>query len=153
MQKSLLKLLAVPAVTILRVYWFIFRPKTFGVKIVLERSDGFVLLVKHTYGVKWTFPGGGLKSGEDGEAGLRREIKEELGLDINNPTFLGSFTSEVEYKKDTVFVYTTRIEKIEFKADPLEIEKLDWFDINTMPTLGPVSKTIFDMYIKYKKDE
>lgn len=44
---------------ILKIYWFIFRPKTYGVKVIL-RCGGKFLLIRNSYGKKhWTFPGGG----------------------------------------------------------------------------------------------
>src|SRR5258708_12535025 len=77
--KSLLYKLGYP---ILRCYWFIFRPKTQGVKCLILFGDE-VLLIRHTYGHSvWTLPGGGFKKGETKEVAVKREVKKELCLDI-----------------------------------------------------------------------
>jgi ADP-ribose pyrophosphatase YjhB (NUDIX family) len=48
-------------------------------KIVL-RHDDKILLMRDRNGT-WDFPGGGLEGGERLEEGLRRELREELGLE------------------------------------------------------------------------
>jgi ADP-ribose pyrophosphatase YjhB (NUDIX family) len=55
---------------------------TVGAICVIERSDGRILLVRHSYRQRWGFPGGLLKRGEQVDAGALREAKEEVGLDI-----------------------------------------------------------------------
>ncbi len=46
--------------------------------------EGSLLLVKHCKGKKeyWLLPGGGVETGEYIKDALKREIKEELGIDI-----------------------------------------------------------------------
>ncbi len=59
------------------------KPSLTGVSVVIADLDGRVLLVRHSYGPKvWALPGGGLNSGEDPEAGARREVSEELGMEL-----------------------------------------------------------------------
>ena len=43
-----------------------------------------VLFVRHTYGDRtpWEMPGGGLRRGEAPEAAVRREMREELGIEL-----------------------------------------------------------------------
>jgi len=61
---------------------------------VIER-DGTVLIGRRKkadrFGGVWEFPGGKLEPGESPEAGLRRELKEELGLETSVGPFLGLF--------------------------------------------------------------
>lgn len=69
----------------LRVWWAVRRPRTRGVKCVLRRDGGDVLFVRHTYGERgeWELPGGMLRHGEAPADTVRREGREELGLDLD----------------------------------------------------------------------
>ena len=59
-----------------RIYWFIIRPNTQGVKCVLV-NDGKVLMIRRRFGTdKWVFPGGAIHPGESAEAAIRREIRQ-----------------------------------------------------------------------------
>ena len=58
------------------------RPMTLGVRAVVERSDGNILLVRHTYTKGLFFPGGGIEKGERAETSLLRELKEEGGVEL-----------------------------------------------------------------------
>ena len=116
----------------LKIYWFIFRPRTQGV-ICLILSGDELLLIRHTYGRSaWTLSGGGLKRNETKEEAVKREVKEELGLNIT-PEYIGEFTHNPEYKIDTVFCFVARMEKIEPKIDHLEIKEAKWWNINNLP--------------------
>jgi 8-oxo-dGTP pyrophosphatase MutT (NUDIX family) len=53
-----------------------------GAICVIERGDGRVLLVRHSYRDRWGFPGGLLKRGEEVGHGASREALEEVGLAI-----------------------------------------------------------------------
>jgi ADP-ribose pyrophosphatase YjhB (NUDIX family) len=67
----------------LRVWWFLRRPETAGVKCFVRDGDR-VLFVRHTYGNRriWELPGGGLRRGEEPGSAVRREMQEELGLEV-----------------------------------------------------------------------
>lgn len=55
---------------------------TVGAICVVERDDGRVLVVRHSYRRAWGFPGGLLKRGETAPDGARREVQEEVGLAV-----------------------------------------------------------------------
>lgn len=52
----------------------------------LLSNDGFILLGKNkaggVYQDQWVVPGGGIDEGESAEAAMRREILEEVGVDV-----------------------------------------------------------------------
>jgi ADP-ribose pyrophosphatase YjhB (NUDIX family) len=55
---------------------------TVGALAVIERSDGRMLLVRHSYRPNWGLPGGFLKRREAPDDGARREVREEVGLAV-----------------------------------------------------------------------
>jgi 8-oxo-dGTP diphosphatase len=116
----------------LKIYWFIFRPKTQGVTCLISSGDE-LLLVRHTYGRSaWTLSGGGLKKNESKEDAVKREVREELGLNIT-PEYIGEFTHNAEYKIDTVFCFVARVEKRDPEIDHREIKEAKWWNINSLP--------------------
>jgi ADP-ribose pyrophosphatase YjhB (NUDIX family) len=116
----------------LKIYWFIFRPKTQGVTCLISSGDE-LLLVRHTYGRSaWTLSGGGFKKNETKEEAIKREVKEELGL-IIAPEYIGEFTHNSEHKIDTVFCFVATVEKKEPEIDHLEISEAKWWNINNLP--------------------
>jgi 8-oxo-dGTP diphosphatase len=69
------------AFLLLRLWWALRRPVRHGVVIAVW-CGGRVLILRQSYRAGATFPGGGLHGGEDPEAAARRELREEVGLDI-----------------------------------------------------------------------
>ncbi len=59
-------------------------------KAILYREDGTILMIRRSKTAPsrplwWDLPGGELEFGEDTIAGIIREVKEETGLEIQNP--------------------------------------------------------------------
>jgi 8-oxo-dGTP diphosphatase len=55
---------------------------TVGAMCFIERPDGALLLVRHSYRERWGVPGGLLQKGEEVQIGARREVREEVGLEV-----------------------------------------------------------------------
>jgi len=132
---------------IIRLYWFIFRPKTSGAKCVIEHN-GKILFVRSSYAMKqWTFPGGSIKKGETPEKTIIREVKEEVGLDIFDLKFLGEFISELYYIKDKVYCFSAKSRTKELKINKYEILEAGWFLIDNIPhPFGAVAEKVKELY-------
>ena len=127
--KQLLKI----AQMIRRLYWWIARPETRGVRAILMDADGNIILVRHKYQEGWFLPGGKTSRHESDENALRRELREELGVEIvSRPERLGEYTNTYEYKKDIIVVFIVR----SFSQKPkkhFEIEDQQIFNPQNLP--------------------
>jgi 8-oxo-dGTP diphosphatase len=116
-----------------RVYWFVFRPRTTGVKCVVMH-DGAWLMIRNTYGrAHWTFPGGGVERDEAPDAAAIREVGEEVGIALDTVRPVGDYYNEREYKRDTVYCFTASIDRPDFVIDPAEIAEAHWVDPDELP--------------------
>lgn len=132
---------------IVKLYWFLFRPETKGVKCVIECS-GEILLVRHTYGSgRWTFPGGTISGNENPQEAIKREIKEELGIKIFEPKLIGQFLDQSQYIKDNVICFMTRVENKQVFADENEILEAKWYPCEDLPdALSIVAQKIWQLW-------
>lgn len=80
---------------------FYFNP-TVAAAVIIERADGGVLFItraKEPAKGKLAFPGGFIDFGERVEDGLRREVREEVGLEIGGLNFLCSLPNDYLYRE------------------------------------------------------
>ncbi len=56
--------------------------KKVGAIVFSEKGEDFYIALVHDVFGHWTLSKGGLEDGEDNEAGLKRVVKEELGIDL-----------------------------------------------------------------------
>lgn len=110
---------------------------TVGAICRIERSDGRVLLARQVYRHRWGFPGGLLDRGESGEVAVRREVREEVGLEID---LVGEPAVVVEAKVRRVdLVYRARPVEGSAVDDVVptspEIALVEWFAPDALPEL------------------
>jgi ADP-ribose pyrophosphatase YjhB (NUDIX family) len=98
----------------------------------------------------WDLPGGYVERGESAEQTLRREIKEETGLDVNIKKFFGTYSGTASFGDDKyrilsiVFVAQAPNKKLEANDD---VAASRWFVKKEIP-----KKIAFDSNQKIIKD-
>ena len=138
------------AIPVLKLYWFAFRPRTSGVTCIIRDADGRVLMVRHTYGKpSWFFPGGGIRKNETPEAAIRREIREEVGIELVDLRQIGNFLSTIDFKKDNVTVFTARPASAALRLRREEIAEARWTDVNELPSpIAPVARRSLSLWLE-----
>ncbi|MGZ4265281.1 MAG: NUDIX hydrolase [Solirubrobacteraceae bacterium] len=131
------------AYAVLWAYRSVAKPALHGVKCVLVDSDR-ILLVRHTYGAReWDFPGGGLKRNESPLSAARREIREELGVDIDDWLAIGHVLSRFQRTKSTMHCFRAELHEPQLTLDRGELLEARWFTLDELPPnlarhVGPI---------------
>ena len=104
-----------------------------AVQGVLER-DGRVLLARRAIEPRlghWDLPGGFLEEGEDPVEGLRREFREETGLEIEPAEWLGAFLDP--YNQYFVLGLTWVVHADGEPRPDDDVAELRWFAPSELP--------------------
>jgi 8-oxo-dGTP diphosphatase len=107
--------------------------------VVLYDSQGRILLLRHRYrpGSGWGIPGGFLNPSEQPEAAARRELKEELGIDVGD---LGlAFVRTLTTIRQVENVFTGRFDG-EIAAVNDEVLEFGWFGREELPEELPTDQ-------------
>ncbi len=130
---------------------------------LIVNEDEKVLLAKSTKWIgKWTVFGGHIELGEKMEDAIKREIKEEAGLDVEIEAQL-DFSESVfdkDFKEERHFVFLDYICKYngedEIKLnEEFEEDQYKWFSIEEAKKMDLAigTKKIIENYLKYKEQK
>lgn len=133
------------------------KPHLSGVSVILrhggEDNAERVLLVRHTYGPEyWSLPGGGMDKGEEPEAAARREMREELGVDLQELTSLGTLEEELSGTTHTAYLFSA-IADGKVTPDGREISKAAFFEPAVLPRkVGSIARSRIAHYLRTLKE-
>ena len=116
-----------------------------GAFIINDKNQ--VLLIKRTdkcknEAGKWNIPGGSIDYNEEVEKAVIREIKEELGVGIENEKFMFYIDHIIpdEGQHWVSFIFKSRIKEGELKImEPHKHSELRWFDMDNLPEEQAIS--------------
>ena len=99
---------------------------------VIFNDKGEVLLLKHRFraGSGWGLPGGFMEIGEQPIDTLRRELREEIGLELDD---VKVFAARSFKKPKQVEVLFRARANAEVKSQTMEVERAEWFAIDALP--------------------
>ena len=115
--------------------WRLFRPNSYGVKVLLFNDAGELLLIRNSYGRSDLFvlPGGGIRPFEQPETAARREIAEELGCEVGQLAAISTHFSNAEGKRDTIHLFSGMASG-HVRHDDFEVEEARFFPLNSLPS-------------------
>jgi 8-oxo-dGTP pyrophosphatase MutT (NUDIX family) len=118
----------------LKSVWFFTRP-TIAASNCTVINDGAVLLVRHNYGDRqsWRLPGGGVHSKEDPAATIRRELREEVSLEVEDLTEIGYYEIVDDFRLVRLHCFAAVSKTRTIKPDNREIPEAKWFKVDKLP--------------------
>lgn len=95
-------------------------------------DDGRILLLEHVFrpDSRWGIPGGFLNKREQPEDALRRELREEVALEVSDVEFL--FARTLPKPRQIEIYFLCRPDGVPSPSS-FEIEKAEWFAMNDLP--------------------
>jgi len=97
---------------------------------VIERGDRRLLIGQRgrndTSPLKWEFPGGKVEDGETPEAGLARELKEELGVTLRKWAPLGRVVHQYADTPEELEILFFATEIADAEIIPRTFEQIAW---------------------------
>jgi 8-oxo-dGTP pyrophosphatase MutT (NUDIX family) len=101
---------------------------------VIICTDSHILLIKNVVGSKqWTLPGGGRHRNETADACAKREVKEELGIDL---AVLRSVGKSSEISKGAKWNYDCFVSRLDAMPQihlSIELSEAKWFPLSALP--------------------
>jgi ADP-ribose pyrophosphatase YjhB (NUDIX family) len=118
------------------------RPKYMvAVAAVIFNADGRILLGEHSYRkvYPWGLLAGNLEYGEDPEAAIVRELREETGFEIEVQRLLQAVSAREEHHIS--LIYLCKIANGSFQPTP-EISAIKYFSLDDLPHLLRTEKDL-----------
>jgi 8-oxo-dGTP diphosphatase len=106
--------------------------------IVVDPQDR-VLLLKHRFrpGAGWGIPGGFIAAGEQPDEAVKRELREEVGLELAGVELIATRAFKKPRQIEIVFRCRPHGDAL---PQSIEIRKASWFAIDSLPEGLPVDQ-------------
>ena len=131
---------------------------------IIEREECFLAVQRSArmcHPLKWEFPGGKIEPGESPEICLKREIQEELGMNVRIEKPLRPLTHAYETFSITLYPFQCRIqsgslilhEHRAFKwLTPARLQPLEWADAD-QPVLEAYLENVSNRWTEQRQKE
>jgi len=124
-----------------------------GVEVWIINSNNQLLLTQRSklksHSLQWETPGGCLVSGETSEEASIREIKEEIGLDINFNDLNYIKTHLYKYQFIDIYIVKKDIEISELSLQIDEVSDIRWISIKDFLKLNKNGQIVHSVYERY----
>ena len=134
MFNAFLRLVVTAAHGLLKLNWFIRRPRTFGAHALALTPEGKAILVRLRYAPGWRLPGGGRAEDEDPRDAVLRELREEIGMTAHGEVQLAAELEErPDFKHDLASLLVVRDVRYRPHRWSWEVEKVIEVPLDRLP--------------------
>ena len=121
---------------------------------LIEKNDRILVAKRHQHqhqGGLWEFPGGKVESNEEPIDALKRELKEEVDLNVLSAKPL--FNIEHDYKDKSVQLIIFKVTSFEGVAQHCEGQEIQWLPITELHTIKvpQANQRIVDYILQQRK--
>jgi len=110
---------------LLKLGWFLRRPRTFGAHALALTPEGKIILVRLRYAPGWRLPGGGRDESEDPRDAVLRELREEIGMTGHGEVRLACELEEAtDFKRDLASLLVVRDVRYQPRRWSWEVERI-----------------------------
>ena len=122
-----------------------------GATLLALNQKNHLLMIKRTDNNRWGVPGGAMELGESLEETVKREVREEIGVDVKDLELFGVYSGQELYYKypngaevyNVSVVYIIRNFNEEVIVNPDEHSEYKYFDVRNLPDeISPPIKSI-----------
>lgn len=130
----ILRILLTALHSLLKLAWFVRRPRTFGAHALALTPEGKVILVRLRYAPGWRLPGGGRGKTEDPREAVLRELREEIGMTAHGDVQLAAELEErPDFKRDLASLLVVRDVRYRPRRWSWEIEAIAEVPLDALP--------------------
>jgi 8-oxo-dGTP pyrophosphatase MutT (NUDIX family) len=111
------------------------RLRTTGIKVMLFNDADELLLIRNAYGDsgQYLLPGGGVSRDESPAAAAIREVREEIGIELDRVEPVWTFESNAEGKRDTIHLFKAKTRERP-EIDGREVIEARFFPLGALPS-------------------
>lgn len=116
-----------------------------GAVAVMRRDDGQVLFVEQRHTGGWALPGGLLKRHEPAATGVAREVREEVGVHLDERALPVPVAAVDPFARrvDLVFVVDVPHDASPRVGDDPEVRRIAWFPLEEVALPAATDPTMF----------
>ena len=119
------------------------------ITLVTHGDDMLLARSPHFPAGRFSTLAGFIEPGENAEQAVKREIREEVGVDVHGVVFQRS--QSWPFPHSFMLGFTAQTSTKDITIDGVEIEAADWFSVDELPALPPIgaiSRWLIDQHVK-----
>lgn len=126
-----------------------------AVIVLIKRADGKILLAYNRKFRRkcYSLIAGFVEAGETAEDAVRREVREEVGLEIKNLQY--KYSQSWPFPDSLMMGFTAEYDSGDLQVDGEEIAEADFYSVDNLPELpnhGSIARRIIEEYVEEMKN-